>query len=403
MKLLPLVVALIAYAALVVGYATRTPIWQNPDEPAHFNYVASVATTGSLPELRPGDWDSALLERVKNGTLQPGDSISTIRYENWQPPLFYVVAAPVYLAGPSDPQQALLRFRLFDAVLGGLTLIVAYLVARTVLAPDLAAAVPLTIVGIPMFTAVSAGLSADALANLFAAAILWILVCLRRPVVMGATLGVGLLTKLALGIFIPLELLVLWRRPLQFAVALATTFVITLPWLIRQVTTYGWSDPFATARHNSVVLDQPRFAGVSFDYVSQFLTISFHSFWGQFGWMAIVAPDRLYLIWGVLSVLGLIGLALTWRRFIDPTWQLLLATVVVACVAYVGYNLSFVQFQGRYLFTALVPIAILLVAGWSALVPRRARLAVYVVPVALVALNAYALVRVLVPGFAPAT
>ena len=61
--------ALVAYGVLAAGYATLTPIWQNPDEPAHYNYIAFVADTGGLPELKPGDWDSALLERLKNGTL----------------------------------------------------------------------------------------------------------------------------------------------------------------------------------------------------------------------------------------------------------------------------------------------------------------------------------------------
>ena len=64
-----------------------------------------------------------------------------------------------------------------------------------------------------------------------------------------------------------------------------------------------------------------------------------------------------------------------------------------------GYNLNFVQYQSRYLFTALVPISILLVRGWSAL-PPRPWLAL-ALPAALIALNAYALERVLIPGFAP--
>src|SRR5205814_3754384 len=48
-----LALALVAYAALAIGYLTLTPIWQNPDEPAHYNYVAFIAQTGGLPELRP--------------------------------------------------------------------------------------------------------------------------------------------------------------------------------------------------------------------------------------------------------------------------------------------------------------------------------------------------------------
>jgi hypothetical protein len=71
-------------------------------------------------------------------------------------------------------------------------------------------------------------------------------------------------------------------------------------------------------------------------------------------------------------------------------------------VAYVGFNLTFEQFQGRYLFTALVPVAILLVAGWAAWLPRPAQAwGVLLVASLLVALNTYALLRVLAPGFAP--
>src|ERR1041384_4330799 len=112
---LVLVFTLFAYAFLAFGYARLTPIWQNPDEPAHFNYVAFVAQTGGLPVLQPGDWDSELLERLKTGTLFPTDDIRTIRYESWQPPLFYLLAAPVYRLGSAD--DAVLRLRAFDAIL----------------------------------------------------------------------------------------------------------------------------------------------------------------------------------------------------------------------------------------------------------------------------------------------
>jgi hypothetical protein len=393
--------ALIAFAALAFGYVTLTPIWQNPDEPAHYNYVAFVAHTGGLPELRAGDWDSALLERLKTGTLQPGDSVASIRYESWQPPLFYLLAAPVFLVGPADPASAVLRLRAFDAVLGAITLLIAYAVAREALPDKLAAAVPLTMVGVPMFTAVSAGVSADPLANLLSAAILLVFVRGRNAVETGAVLGFGLLTKLALAIFVPVALV---RGPRPFrtaAITLATTAIVCAPWLVHQVTTYGWTDPLATTRHAAVVADQPRFPGLSGEYLGQFLTVTFHSFWAQFGWMAIVAPDRLYWIWGAVVVLAVAGLVVTWRRFFEPVWRLMLVTLCLALLGYVGYNLTFEQFQGRYLFPALVPIALLLVAGWSACVPPRLRPAVVVIPATLVGVNAYTLLRVLVPGFTP--
>jgi len=399
--------AFLAYVALSIGYATQTPIWQNPDEPAHFNYVAQVAETGTLPELRAGDWDSALLSRLQNGQLQPGDSISSIRYEGWQPPLYYLVAASVYRLGPADRPSQVLRLRLFNVVFGAATLLLAYLIARELLPPPFAPAVPLTLAGIPMFTAVSASVSADPLANALAALLTLVLLRGRLPPLRtGTLLGLAVLTKLALLIFGPLALWLILRRParsVRAVVALcAAGAVVIAPWLVHQVTSYGWTDPLALQRHAAVVGDQPRFAGLTPTYVIDFATITFHSFWAQFGWMAIVAPERLYWLWGAATVAAALGLA--WRRdwLRQGRWQLLCAIVLSAFAAYIVYNLAFKQFQGRYLFTALVPIGSLLVAGWAAWFPARSQaVAVVALALLLIAVNAYALVRVLGPGFAP--
>jgi len=430
-----LALALVAYAVLAFGYATLTPIWQNPDEPAHYNYIAFVAQTGGLPALQPGDWDSALLERLKNGRLEAGDSISSIRYEAWQPPLFYLAAAPLLRLGPmGDPAAEVFPLRAFNAVLGAATICVAYLTAREVLPRHLAGAVPLFMVGVPMFTSVSAAISADPLANLLAASVLLLLVrrCRAAPeaaaaypltqqsgspartypnaswaIGAGALIGLGLLTKLALAIFVPLAWLTLLmrsrRRIREAILLLGACGLVVLPWLVHQVTTYGWSDPLATSRHAAVVLDQPRFPGLTLGFLGSFFTTTFHSFWAQFGWMAVVAPERLYWVWGGVVAVALGGLVMQHRRLSDePAWRLLLATLAVAVLAYVGYNLTFLQLQGRYLFTALSPIAMLLVLGWASWLPRPIQgWGSVVLGLGLIGLNAYALMRVLVPGFGP--
>jgi 4-amino-4-deoxy-L-arabinose transferase-like glycosyltransferase len=274
--------------------------------------------------------------------------------------------------------------------------------------------VPAAIVGVPMFTAVAAAVSADPLANLLAAAALLPLVRRMRrsvrgvtwPVATGALIGIGILTKLALAIFVPLAVAVIVARSSrarrESVLLIGTIALVVAPWLVHQVTTYGWADPLALSRHAAVVQDQLRFPGLSSDYVGAFLTTTFHSFWAQFGWMAIVAPTRLYWAWGLLTLAALVGLVVRQRhRLAEPTWRLLAGVVLTSIAAYIGYNLSFEQFQGRYLFTALVPIAILLVAGWAAWLPARlAPWGLALITGLLIALNAYALVRVLGPGFA---
>src|SRR5262249_39003255 len=92
------------------------------------------------------------------------------------PPLFYLVAAPIFRLGLSEgPVAILLHLRALDAVLGAITLLLAFAVARRVVPRELALAVPLTMVGVPMFTSESAALSADPLANLLSVAILLLL------------------------------------------------------------------------------------------------------------------------------------------------------------------------------------------------------------------------------------
>src|SRR3989337_693811 len=97
---------LICLIYLLLGYlyAVNTPAWQVPDEPAHYNYIRDVARTGRLPVLRMGDYDQAYLERLKSNRFPPDLPIDSVRYESYQPPLYYLLATPVFLlfAGRSE-------------------------------------------------------------------------------------------------------------------------------------------------------------------------------------------------------------------------------------------------------------------------------------------------------------
>jgi 4-amino-4-deoxy-L-arabinose transferase-like glycosyltransferase len=416
-------VALLVYLVLSVQYARLTPLWQNPDEPAHFTYIEHIAGTGTLPVLQPGDWDSDLLERLKTGTMQPGDSIESIRYEGWQPPLYYLVVTPVLRLTLDRPlEQQVHALRGFDVVFGAITVLLAYAAGRRVFGPSqwlLALAVAVCLVGVPMFTAGSAAITDDALANLFGALLTVVLLgwCLRPAgwasvVGVGLLLGLGVLTKLLLGLFAPVALgVLLWNQRAVLGSGVRKGCVLALvalatvsPWLVRQGLTYGWLDLLATHRHDLVAGDQPRFPGWSWGYVSQWSTTVFHSSWAQFGWMAIPMPDRLYWLWGLATLTAAAGLIVWLERRVPralvPGVLLCAVLAALALLVLVGYNLTYEQAQGRYLFSALVPLCTLLVLGWSALSPRPVR---SVLPLALafflVALNAFVLVRILPAAF----
>jgi hypothetical protein len=140
--------------------------------------------------------------------------------------------------------------------------------------------------------------------------------------------------------------------------------------------------------------------------VQRFLTFTFQSFWGQFGWMTVPMPPRYYLALGALSLIALVGCA--WAvvprlKFIlaDAWFQLIGAWVLFTVLSYLYYNLTFVQHQGRYLFPALIPIGLAFTAGWrqwTLLLPHPWRNATLALPyLGLVGLDLLVLFRVIIP------
>lgn len=414
---------LAAYLLLAGGYAAFTPAWNNPDEPAHFNYVAHIARTGTLPVLQAGDWDQDTLERLKSAQFRGEPDISSIRYEAWQPPLYYLLATPVFLAAGASPAAQVAALRWFDITLGALTLGVGYLLGRQVLC-GLAPVVPAVMVGVPMFTAMSAAITNDALSNLLAALLLLLSVRVARgptprlALLAGVGLGLGLLTKLSLVVFVGLyaaALGIAWlQNRISFTRALrlgllsaGLVLAVLAPYLVRQALTYGGADLLAVRRHDEVVVGQPRFPGLSLDYAQRWGGTVFRSFWAQFGWMGIPVMDRLYVGWGVLTAAAIAGTTIAvarWRgtlRAVDAALVIhaLAVSAVVALLLY--YNLSFEQAQGRYLFPALPAFAVLFVVGWRSLIPPRFRVGGFIIlSCALIALNGYTLLRQLAPAFA---
>ncbi|MDW8269454.1 MAG: hypothetical protein RMN24_09840, partial [Anaerolineae bacterium] len=166
----------------------------------------------------------------------------------------------------------------------------------------------------------------------------------------------------------------------------APALLLPLPWWWRNVRVYGLGDPLGLERHDAIVTGQPRTA----DWIAQFgLTaylerlgeFTFKSFWGVFGWLGVFLDGRVYALLGLVSLLVAVGLLARsggWPRLAD--WQrrglgLLGFQAVLVAAGYAWYNLTFVQHQGRYLFPALLPLAIAFALGWQGLHTPRGSLA----------------------------
>ncbi len=418
---------IVAYLATGALYAVKTPPWQAPDEPAHYNYIKYLAENYRFPVLQMGDYPHNYLEEIKARRFPPEMSIEPLRYEFHQPPLYYILAAAVYklFAG------RLLSLRLLSVLLGCCLLWVAYHVVKEIFPDDETLALGATafVAFVPMHIAMTAAVNNGTLAELILAVILWMLVryvktsppgpalskaeglggieggCtegMGQLVGLGVLTGLGLLTKITTLVALPLTLIAIiikerWlegnresdftRRYLLPAICyLLPALLLTLPWFIRNASVYGGLDIFGMQRHDAIVIGQPRtaewlaqFGAIRF--AQDFILTTFRSFWAQFGWMGILVDQRIYLTLALLCAVVGLGLALLLAtNYTNPSTGLrtgftnlfpqkrialclLAMSAFLTLLSYFWYNLKFVQHQGRYLFPALIPLGLAFALG----------------------------------------
>jgi 4-amino-4-deoxy-L-arabinose transferase-like glycosyltransferase len=415
-------VILLSYMASALLYAVFTPRWQAPDEPAHYNYIHYLATQSGFPELVAECYNQTYLNELTSRRFPSELSVAPVCYEFHQPPLYYLLATPIFSAS----NGSLLALRLFSALLGAGAIIIACLIGFTIFPnkPVIAYGTMAFVAFVPMHVAVLASVNNDALAGLILAILLLLL--LRRllrtspnlsidyDLPLGGLLGLGLLTKTTIYIMVPLIAIVLWLawrdRPRgwpvlfkQMVIVYGVALLIVLPWFIRNATLYGDFDILGLRRHDAIVVGQLRTSDYLADvglinYGYTFAITTFQSFWGQFGWMAAPMDERTYFLLMLLTLVALAGLVAWLLRLflvkrgkggaqgeplngVEPVgslsfrqWQalgLMTLTVLLMLLGYGWYNLTFVQFQGRYLFPSLIPLGLFFSIGLLEIIGRK--------------------------------
>ena len=405
---------LIVYAAVGTLFALKTPSWQNPDEPAHYNYVAHLATEKRLPVLRMGDFDGQYLERLKAEKFPPDLSIEPVRYESHQPPLYYLLAVPVYWLSQGLP----LALRLFGVVLGGGVVLLVFLCAREAVpgSPHIALGAAAFAAFLPMHAALMASVNNDVLAELLIAGTVLALLRWQRLkaeseagegmghlLAAGVLIGLGFLTKATAYTLLPVAILVViihsvfpgsdnralvGKLARRLALVVGPALLLGLPWWTRNSLLYGNLDFLGLSWHDAVVTGQPTAAAWIAEngwaaYWDRAWSFTSKSYWGVFGWMGVFMDARIYTMLYILSALAAAGILIRFRtrgNRSDRQWASLVTSPVMTLLllwlatfaAYIWYNLGFIQHQGRYLFPALPAWSLLFAMGWWAALERRA-------------------------------
>lgn len=453
-------IILLGYIVIATLFAANTPHWQAPDEPAHYNYVAQVASSGCCPVIEMGDWQQDYQNELTQRRFAPEmlDNLPTIQYQDHQPPLYYLIASVSYKVSGGD----LFAVRMVSVLMGIVVVIGTYAIGREVFParPQLALAAMALVAFLPQHVAVLSSVTNDALSQMVIVLIILSLVrYLKHTGVtawgIGFWVGVGFLTKATTYFYAGVALLVIlmaillyrtqkqnplfeWLRAVY--VFLAVSLVMGAMWWGRNIAVYGFPDFLGLGAHNNVVIGQPRttewIAQQGFaDYLRGTIQTTFNSFWGQFGWMALPLPQHIYRVIHVLVFLALTGLIINTvmlrmqrssRTLITPfvdvngemyrrnsgslqrsIWTMMAVSLILSVLAFIYYNLEFVQPQGRYLYPGLIPFALIFVLGldgWRQILIGRIRASRWLLPIGLMSfavLDVWLLMRFIIPCLSP--
>lgn len=361
--------ALLSAALLVrVALALVTPPFQNPDERAHLRYVEHLGVERALP-------------------VQPElDLEESLRFwpQYYQPPLAYGLFLPAWSlarAAGAGEVATLRLLRCQNALYGTLTVLVAWLLMARLTSPGdprrLAAAA--VVAFLPGFAANGAALNNDSLANLLAAALWLPLLAMRTStaaaVGAGAVFGLAANAKLTVLPLAPLLLLVPWlERRDDPAGALHAALraglvaaAVLVPLAVRNALVYGHPLAIGAGSLSPGWLAAQLPAGKVAELMRAAPHEALLEFFGQFGIYTALRWAPVPAVWSALVLASLAGFAL--RRAaapppLDGRAASLLAPVALAALGLTYFSFSYYGgWQGRYLYTAVVPAAALLAEG----------------------------------------
>lgn len=460
------------------------PPFTGHDEVAHYSYIRTVATEHRLPKIpnleawrtfqeanKPtearatGDFFDSDLYAYADWVLdwwhpQPEDPlfgvytsrnpVYAVNYLNeaypsgWQyaanhPPLYYVIATPVYWATDSmSLENQMIILRMIAIPFGLLAVIGTFLIARTLFPRSAFVAITATSF-VALQTQISyeaAMINNDILVVGFAAMLIALLVIGMRDrfpwkltIAIGVLFGLMLLSKGTSVIFAGSIALMMvtglgwksWREWLPKGAATAAIgFLMASPWYIYLHRTYGNFSALPQIKKLQYLWTYQRSSPPSpLDLLwnERFARMRWNETWGEFGWRKIPLTNTTLWVIGIPCLIAFIGLIVYVVRLVrrrhearvagsiaaPVAWQIwamvgLFATALLGYAAVIQFGLNFALTQARYFFPMIAPAAVLLMVGLREIVPARGRGYAQVGVVAgLVALNIYIFAAYVIP------
>jgi hypothetical protein len=406
-------------ALFLLVWSVAVPVFESPDEHAHWKVSRYIHDHLRLPP------------------------ISLSEPEATQPPLYYLLIAPVAISSDlpinrltkdsrglpirccssgrlypnrsSDFQRfAVLRIvRIFSVLFSTLTV---WLICLTSLElsgqPAVAFLSGAVAAFLPEFAFRGGSISNDALTTTLCAACLYTTVYIfrrgftyRRGIAASVFLALSFLTKInGFSVVVPLLVVLmtlegkLKDRVLRLSI-FGVSLALVLPWLIYNEIVYG-GDLLAqqATRHALTNMVAPKSIGDPY-FLTTFPTVIWESFLGVFGHMTISMQPWMYGALEVFFGLAAVGVltGLIRRNISHIVVAALVGGIALNLILAITYNLDYSQPQGRLLFPCLPCVALLAALGIRNL--RIPAFGLVGLGCGLAVLNATVLMAVVIPAY----
>lgn len=417
-------------------WTTIAPIFQTPDEQAHFvqlqwyvekkvlkidpqkNLSVEVATVedllGTRRDLQGNNKFTYHPEyKTPSQIVIPDfplkDRITYVGNEAaLYPPIYYLLSVPFYdVAYNQNIVSRIMAARVLPIILSLLLAGVAYKIGIVVWKEKLFAGVLAILVSFqPMISFVAAGVHPDNLLNLLYSGEILISLLLLKD-------GIRLkyLVALAILFFLGLETKILMVFFLPVAVAIASYayfrgnrvgMLVAFLVLISPVAAFIWQWPIPDM---PIVTSHSPLAGMNFiDYMRfrgpKIVFEIWPWYWGVFKWLGVTLPPMVMKIITRVAILAGVGLVLRLWRKRDFEWKALVF-FIISSASYLLYlvlwdwrvmqAMGYSQgLQGRYLFTNIVPQMALFLAGLT-VIKRFSKPTAILLALGIITLNLVAL------------
>lgn len=400
------IILVVIYFVLFTSiFSLIVPVYEGPDENLHLDFINYVIVYKSLPDQYEGMQNKEkfvgqghqhplyyILTGIVLNILNEGNKISINSRLNglhsWNGgPENYV---PVFknnhenVFNSEKDKYYFLAIRFLSVLFGAINIIFVYKISLLLTDNDtLSAVTAFLLASLPQFAFISGLINNDNPANMMSTICLYMFFKvfkegynLKSIIILGILLGLALLTKKTLVFLIPgFIIMFLYKsffidneyiKSFKYIVtALLIAFFFNSIILARNYIVYN--EFFGTQMEiNTMPQMVDRKSLFSIYFLNPFLPGLLYSFIGSFGWLTIRFPIYVYLIYlflAIASIFGYIKSSLLRNKILFNNIALMIFFILICLSGIIYFNLSFRQYQGRYMFPVASLIMIILSIG----------------------------------------